>query len=52
MSKRHKKLGKITDIENPERWCSDHKRVFSITQGCDDCRKAGHCPYYGRACCC
>lgn len=46
------KRGRIDDIEHPERYCQEHKRTFSITEGCEDCRKAGLCPYYGRGCSC
>lgn len=34
------------------RYCQEHKVAFSIKKGCDQCRKEGYCPYYGRGCPC
>lgn len=48
---KHKIKGKTSDIED-SRYCSEHGVTFSITMGCDKCREAGYCPYYGKACCC
>lgn len=40
------------NADEDRRYCYDHHVWFSIKKGCDNCRKVGYCPYYGRGCPC